>query len=741
LIGILLVGLILRVSYLREHVHAPDFSLPQVDAGYYDYWARALVTKDWTIPKHLRDFPDPEIQSRPYFHPPAYPFFLASIYRVTDGSYLAVRIVQMGLGLVNCLLAYVLGRTLFGRGIGLLFALFMSTYWVFVYFEGELLSPILLVSLGLSLLCILSRWPDRPTFRWALAAGLVFGVYALVRANILLFGPLVLGWAFWRARRHRDVRSLVRTAGGFCLGAILTVTPVTIRNTVVSDDLVLITTNAGINLYVGNNETSTGTYSGLPNLGELGIENEYHPTIIKGVQRFVGRDMKDSEVSSWFVDKAVAHMRAHPWRTLKLIAVKTALFWGPEEVANNKVISHEKTCSPTLRYLPSFPPVLALALFGLVQLIVGIKKRASESQAGQTVSLPTDRQIEMSVLIVFFVLAGFVSYLPFFIAGRYRVSIIPFLLLFGAYGLHRLWLLGLAREYRAAALHLALLVGLAVATHVHLVPYRPQATERHLLRATCYRLDDKIDLAIQECREAIRLAPDQEKGHRRPGDLLMLQNKYGEAIEHYLRAAQLQPGRFDVQYNLATAFGAQGDPDRAIAHLHLAVRLRPNAAEAHYRLGRLLQRKGQAEAAIASYCRAIECQPDYVRARRDLATTLLAQKRPQEALGQLRWLVDHNGKQCDLCNLMGVAEKLIGNLDAAINHYRLAIAIDPDYYLAYSNLGNALLAQGRIDQAIAQYQRALEIKPGYANAKRGLSNALRARGSTGQPMETERTSR
>ena len=76
---------------------------------------------------------------------------------------------------------------------------------------------------------------------------------------------------------------------------------------------------------------------------------------------------------------------------------------------------------------------------------------------------------------------------------------------------------------------------------------------------------------------------------------------------------------------------------------------------------------------------------------------------------------------------MGVAEKLIGNLDAAINHYRLAIAINPDYYLAYSNLGNALLAQGQVEQAIAHYRQALQIKPDYAEAKRNMDAVLRSR--------------
>ncbi len=736
LAGILLVGLVLRISYLREHVHSPDFSLPQVDAGYYDYWARAMVTGDWTVPKNLSDLPDPEIRTKPYFHPPVYPFFLAAIYRLTDGSYLAVRVVQTALGLVNCLLAYLLGRRVFTRGVGLLFALFMSVYWVFIFFEGELLSPTLLVTQGLLLLYLLIRWTDRPTLAWAGVAGVVFGLYALTRANVLLFGPVVIAWAFWLSRRRDGIRPFLRMAGGFCLGAMLTIAPATIRNYIVSGDLVLITTNAGVNLYVGNNETSTGTYSGIPNLHGLRIDNEYYPCVIESVERVVGRKMKDSEVAAWFVDRAVAYMRAHPRQVLRLMAIKAALFWGPVEVPNNKVLSSEKASSPTLRYLPGFPIALALAVFGLIWLIAGAAKRTPDPE-DQAVTPPARGAIEASALIVLFVLATFASYLPFFIAGRFRVPIIPFLLLFGAYGMHELGRALVAGQYRAAALQVGLLAVLLVGAHIRLVPYEPQPAQRHLLRATCYRLADKIDPAIEECRAATELDPNSEEGHRRLADLLMLRGDPSQAVTHYQHAARLQPGRFEVRYNLAMALIALGDHDQAIDQLRWAVQIQPEAAEAHYRLAGLLRRQGQIESAIAAYSRTIECHPDHVRARRDLAALLLSQRQPQEALVQLQWIAARGDVGADIHNLAGVAWKLIGNLDEAVASYRRALAIDPDYHLAHNNIANVLAAQGQSDEAIAHYRRALEIRPDYTQAREGLNDILRARGSSDGPRQAE----
>ena len=52
---ILLLGLIVRAVYLTEIVHATDFARPAVDAGFHDYWARALVTGDWSTPAEVTD--------------------------------------------------------------------------------------------------------------------------------------------------------------------------------------------------------------------------------------------------------------------------------------------------------------------------------------------------------------------------------------------------------------------------------------------------------------------------------------------------------------------------------------------------------------------------------------------------------------------------------------------------------------------------------------------------------------
>ena len=661
LAAILLVGGALRASYLREIIHSPDFAFPQIDAGYHDYWARGIATGDWTLPKNLSDWADPHIRSVPYLRPPGYPFFLAGVYYLSGGSYLAARVVQMLLGLANCVLAFSLGRRIFGSAVGLIFAFLMSSYGVFVYFEGELLDSMLLVTLGLSLFHVLSFWADRFAFGRGLAGGIVLGLFALVGTNVLLFPPFVLGWSWWVARRRQDRRRLMSVGLGFIAGIVVTIAPVTIRNWIVSKDFVPVAANVGISLYTGNHEGADGGFAIIPDLKELGAGDSWtcfdYPKMVQGVERKIGHKVKYSEVSSYFVGRAMEFMRAHPARALKLVAGKTARFWGPQESDNNKNTDLEMAHSVTLRHLPGFPLPLSLGVFGLIRLFLTRRTRSDEDEAP---SPESDRRFELSVLIVAFILVYFVSYLPFFVVGRYRIPVIPFLFLFGAYGLQRVGQGLMATRYRAAAGWLALLAVLYAAAGVRLVPHEPSQAPWHLLRASCYRLAEKPDMAVAECRAAIAADPTSAEGHRRLGDMLYARNDYPEAAEHYARAVALRPDYMQARYNLASSLVPLQKYDEAIVQLRWVVGHYANLPSAHYLLARTLKTTGSAGEAAEQYRRAIALQPDYYRAHNNLANILLEE----------------------------------GKVDEAIEHYRLALKARPDYDAAQQNLSRALLLKG-----------------------------------------------
>jgi tetratricopeptide (TPR) repeat protein len=73
---------------------------------------------------------------------------------------------------------------------------------------------------------------------------------------------------------------------------------------------------------------------------------------------------------------------------------------------------------------------------------------------------------------------------------------------------------------------------------------------------------------------------------------------------------------------------------------------------------------------------------------------------------------------------LGIVLSEQGEADQAIDHYRRAIALRPDYPEAHYNLGRLLVEQGQLDDAIAHYERAAAINPADAEAQNNLGVTL-----------------
>jgi FkbM family methyltransferase len=73
---------------------------------------------------------------------------------------------------------------------------------------------------------------------------------------------------------------------------------------------------------------------------------------------------------------------------------------------------------------------------------------------------------------------------------------------------------------------------------------------------------------------------------------------------------------------------------------------------------------------------------------------------------------------------MGIILSDKGDLDAAIDSYKRAINIKPDYAEAYSNKGVALTKKGDLEAAIDSYKQAINIKPDHAEAYSNMGAAL-----------------
>ena len=104
---------------------------------------------------------------------------------------------------------------------------------------------------------------------------------------------------------------------------------------------------------------------------------------------------------------------------------------------------------------------------------------------------------------------------------------------------------------------------------------------------------------------------------------------------------------------------------------------------------------------------------------------LFTQRRLKQALSESSQMLEKFPNSVILFNIVGASNAELRQFDAAIESYKKALEIKPDYAEAYYNMGNVLKDKGDPESAIDCYKQALKIKPDYAEAYNNMGVALK----------------
>lgn len=733
--AILLLGLWLRAGYLSEIAREPTFTHPLRDAGFHDYWARGLVSGDWTA---AHGQPDPHISTAPFLRPPGYPYFLAGVYAATGGSHLAARVAQMLLGLLNVWLVYRLGRALFdrragagargdaagsegasradashdppwlGRAAALLAALVCAVYWGLIYAEGQLEAPALTLALALGAVLLLLRWRDRRRARDLAGSGLLLGLLALVYPNALVFLPAAAAWAWWvegrapaaggglgrDAARRRLRRALVPAL--LLAAALLAISPATIRNAVVSGELVPIALNGPITFYSGNQPGADGLGADLPefaaDLGTEGWSWFLFDRIVAAVSKRAGRELSPAEASDWLGREAWRAIAREPGRFLGLCARRALLFLGPAEVTNGEPLATVRARHASLRWSPGFPFVIGAGLSG-IGLLLARRWRWREAVTGERAAPAGNSRevVEVAPLLLplLFVVVQFLTVVFFVVLWRYRVPVVPFLALFGGYALAWIAARCAAHARRAAAAATLLVAALVALFSIPLVPYAADPLTERLDRAVALERSGETARAIGEYRAILRDSPGQTRLRVKLAVLLAERGETGEALEHYRIAMAQRPEDLELRLSWTALLIDAGRAEEAREALVAIVAAHPGLATAQFQLGCALARLGEWAGAQRTLTRALQIDP-------------------RQPLAQL---------------YLGISLAQLGDHPRALEAYDEALRLDPRLADAQVNRAQSLRTLGRRAEALAALEAALAIDPGQ-RAARQLREAL-----------------
>lgn len=111
-------------------------------------------------------------------------------------------------------------------------------------------------------------------------------------------------------------------------------------------------------------------------------------------------------------------------------------------------------------------------------------------------------------------------------------------------------------------------------------------------RCIAYKDKGQYSRALQDCKQALALNPNNDHVHNSLGAIYHLTKKYDQAIEEYSTVIRLNPKTIDAWHNRGMSYAAKGDLDTAITDYNAALRIDPRDAVALYARGTARQKKG-----------------------------------------------------------------------------------------------------------------------------------------------------
>jgi tetratricopeptide (TPR) repeat protein len=536
------VALAVRLLYLSQLTRNPFFDYPILDAHIYDQYALKIAAGQPPV-------------TTPFFHPPLYPYFLGLLYDLFGRDFVLVRLVQGALGACSAVLTFHLARGLLRPRAALASGLAAALYGTLLFYESELLAPGLIILLNLVIILLARSFLERPRPFVAAACGACLGFSALAMPVVLPFAVVLPLLALRAARRGAAVASRPRwIAAGllYAAGLAAVIGPVTVRNAAYGDP-VLIAYNGGVNMFLGTGADYDEKVASRPG-------PEWDDRFAEPVR--AGR-IKPSEQSAYYVEEALRIIADDPLGYAALLGKKLWLFLRGNEIMRNQEIYPFRAYSPLLAALLwkkgiAFPAgvLLPLALIGA--------------------ALAVARRHPGLGLLVAFVACHVAVLLLFFVTARYRVSVVPPLIVLAGYAGQEIAAAVRGRRWRFCAAAAGALALLGVASNAASGPMPTEFnSDAYYSLGVAYRAEGRPG-ARALFAKAVAVDPKNVAARIHLGTYLDLEGRPRQAIAEYEQVLARYPRNTDALYNKAVALHHLGDGAAASATLRRVLAIDPD---------------------------------------------------------------------------------------------------------------------------------------------------------------------
>lgn len=192
------------------------------------------------------------------FWPVGYPGFLGIIFFLFGKNLLVGQIANLLLSAASFFLLLKLTRHIFLSETTARIAVLLFT----LYPNNAAYTPILLTEVYFTFFLLLGCYIyiTRRGWAWVLTAGLIFGVAALTKPQVLFLPGILILLGLVDKQERKYLSKHIAKGFVIYLAVAAVLVPWAVRNTLVMGETVLISTNGGVTLLTGNNPSADGGY-------------------------------------------------------------------------------------------------------------------------------------------------------------------------------------------------------------------------------------------------------------------------------------------------------------------------------------------------------------------------------------------------------------------------------------------------------------------------------------------------
>lgn len=733
IVSLFFLALVIRLLYFVNVYKLPAFKELCYDSKIFDGLAQEVIHNSIFLKNY----------KVPFEMSPGYTYFLALFSSIFKCKLSLVKIAQLLIGSLNCILIYFIGKKLFNKCVGIIAGIIASYYGIFIFFEGILMPEFLILFFNSLMILSLLKAKEKPTPKYWFLGGICLGLSSITRPNILLFIPFILFWIY--SLKELSKKERFKFSIYFCLAVAVMIMPVTIRNYMVGKDLVLITSSGGMNFYGGNNPASQGVFVTSPekfkcliNLEELSTRGIQISSKMNEHQRdkavaslLLGKKVKPSKTSIFWFKQGLKNIIKAPFWWFTLEIKKLILLFNSYEVQDGDIPFSQMQRDSALLRIPVFC-YGAIFPLGIAGIILAFKERKKFN------------------LIYFFILSYIISMLIFHIASRYRLPLVPFLIIFGAYVLYYCYTQ--IREKRWELLLSPLIFFIILASIVNYddtfgydFELNRAFIPMHEQQYNFFMKNKEYLKATDSAERLTELNPKEAKAFISLGWAYFNSGAIDKAIESYKRAIDLDPYLMIAYMDLALAYYGKGAINEAIDVYKHIEKMFFKDPFVYNILGHLFAENEQYKEAEQGFRKAVNLFPKEITFSFDLANLFLVTGQYEKASKGYEYILkskqitpsvrDRVKEYLEITRLekeikehssdvkTGPLYQRVGRFwydkkyyNKAIEKMEKLVVLLPNDVMNHYNLGQAYKACGYYQKAKSEYEKALKIKPDFIAA-------------------------